>query len=282
MWLGSLKAKRDILRNPLSEINVTACWTLRFILFIFGHLIYIDYPERVKNCPWPIIFALNHNNYSESILVPCALIFLCGGKKISFLVHWMFKLFPLLNRMLKQINPIWVYNRRMRLGWMNKFKPLRQQDIFEQARLRFRQGQSIGVFPEGTRNNNPHTLKRGRMGAGRMVFESGVPVLPIGIYFPGKIKRRKVPCLGRMVLKVGKPLYFKAERERYSRLRKNNNKNMAGKTGEPRVGAAATPLYRDRFYKKQQLLALYARVSHRIMREISILCGKKYPHHEKD
>jgi len=268
MKLGSLKAKRDILRSPLRKFKFMTRWTLKLILIVFGHLIYIDRPERLKSCPWPAIFALNHNNYSESVLVPCILIYLCGGKKVSFLVHWVFKLFPFLNWMLKQINPIWIYNRRARVGWINKLKPLRQQDIFKQALLRFKNGQSVGIFPEGSRNNNPYTLKRGRMGLGRMVLESEVPVLPIGIDFPLRIKRDKIPFLGRIILRIGKPLYFSNERKKYNRPRIGGR---TARTGEKSQQAAQA---RD----QKQMLALYSEVSHRIMKEISRLCGKVYPY----
>lgn len=278
MWLGSFKAKRDILSAPLRKINFIARWTLKFVLFMFGRLIYIDNPQRLKNCPWPAIFALNHNNYSESILVPCTLILFYGGKLISFLVHWVFKLFPFIGWMLKQINPIWIYNRRARVGWINKFKPFRRPDIFEQARLRLRQGQSIGIFPEGTRNNNPYKLMRGRMGLGRMVLESHVPVLPIGIDFPGKDRRRKIPVLGKMILKIGKPLYFTDERKKFGRMHGSEDEN---ETENPRLQRVRTGGNFPRpvgSHDRKQLLVLYAEVSHRIMKEISGLCGKKYPY----
>jgi 1-acyl-sn-glycerol-3-phosphate acyltransferase len=270
MWLGSLKAKWQILTAPLADFNFFTRWVIRFILFTFGGLIRIEHCERLTDSPWPLIIALNHNNYSETFIVPCALSFLRGGQNISFLVHWMFRLIPILNWVLKQNKSIWVYNRRLRWGWLNRFKPFKRKDIFQESLQRLKQDTSLGIFPEGGRNNDPFTLNRGRMGIGRIVLEAEVAVLPVGIDYLARTKRKKIPALGKMVLRIGKPLYFAAEREKYRRLHSGTPKTKAGKNKQQAV----------EHQRQNKLFVLYSEISHRIMREISLLCGKDYPYSE--
>jgi 1-acyl-sn-glycerol-3-phosphate acyltransferase len=300
MWLGSLREKRKILTARISSLNFITRWTLKAVLFVFGGLIRIEHRERLAACPWPVIFALNHNNYSETVLVPAALVYLCGGKITSFLVHWMFKVLPVINWFLKQIDPIWIYNRRVRFAWMRRRKPRLRGDIFAQALLRCKNNRSIGIFPEGTRNKNPRTLKRGRLGIGRIVLETGLPVVPVGIGFPGRVRRRKIPVIGRVIIRVGRPLLFSQERREAAGLQREtaglkDEADFGREAANLRHGAADFGPEADRFKEEETpglrqdaslsavrrhagLFRLYSRITHRVMVEISKLCGKRYPY----
>lgn len=71
------------------------------------------------------------------------------------------------------------------------------------------QGDLLGIYPEGTRAPDGR-LYRGKTGVARMALEGKVPVIPvamIGTYEiqpPGQV----MPKLGRVGIKVGKPLDF--------------------------------------------------------------------------
>jgi 1-acyl-sn-glycerol-3-phosphate acyltransferase len=190
---------------------------LRSIVGLTGHWIQIHGAERLRGLPDPVIFAFNHNNAYESIAVPSALIFARGGHRIQFLVDWMYLKTPLVGWILRQIDPIPIYNKRARWGLWERYRQARRGgDPIEACRLRLRQGHSVGIFPEGTRNGDPSTLRRGRKGLGRLVLRSQVPVLPVGIDFPARHRLGRMPRVGRILVHVGTPLHFLPERARWT------------------------------------------------------------------
>jgi len=117
--------------------------------------------------------------------------------------------------------------------------------------------QSLGIFPEGTRNKNPRRLKRGRKGVGEIALRSGVPVLPMGIAFSRSNHNAYVPFFSPLILKIGSPLTFPEECAHYRRVTQE---------------APLSPLER----KKLQMF-LSAGVTHTIMLELARLSGKEYP-----
>lgn len=72
-----------------------------------------------------------------------------------------------------------------------------------------RRGEVLGLYPEGTRSPDGR-LYRGRTGVARMALEAGVPVVPVGLVgmFALQPAGRLIPKLGRVELRIGKPLDF--------------------------------------------------------------------------
>jgi 1-acyl-sn-glycerol-3-phosphate acyltransferase len=117
--------------------------------------------------------------------------------------------------------------------------------------------QSLGIFPEGTRNKNPHQLKRGRKGVGEIALRAGVPVLPMGIAFSKSTNNGHIPFFNPITLKFGSPLTFPEEGAAYRSV-----------TQEARLPSLE---------RKKLQLFLSARVTHTIMLELARLSGKEYP-----
>jgi 1-acyl-sn-glycerol-3-phosphate acyltransferase len=72
-----------------------------------------------------------------------------------------------------------------------------------------RDGQLVGIFPEGTRSPDGR-LYRGKTGVARMALEGRVPVIPVGLVgtYEAMPYDRKVPKPGRVEIRFGKPLTF--------------------------------------------------------------------------
>lgn len=64
--------------------------TLRGLLALSGGTVSVDGARRLAEAPGPAIFALTHHNAWEAVLAPAALIALRGGRRVRFLVDWMF------------------------------------------------------------------------------------------------------------------------------------------------------------------------------------------------
>jgi 1-acyl-sn-glycerol-3-phosphate acyltransferase len=185
---------------------------LRCVLSAGGPLLEIEGAERLQESEEPAIFALNHNNSLESILIPAVLVQL-RRQPVHFLVDWMYLQIPGLGSLIRFGDPIPVYGKRARWGlWENHRREWRRRPILEACLERLGDGGSLGIFPEGTRNRDPHRLLPGRPGLGELVLRSRAPVVPIGIHYPAARRLGRIPRIGRAVLRIGEPLDFAAER----------------------------------------------------------------------
>jgi 1-acyl-sn-glycerol-3-phosphate acyltransferase len=70
-------------------------------------------------------------------------------------------------------------------------------------------GSLLGLYPEGTRSPDGR-LYRGKTGVARMALEAGVPVIPVAMINTDVVQPtgKKIPKLGRVGIRVGKPLDF--------------------------------------------------------------------------
>jgi 1-acyl-sn-glycerol-3-phosphate acyltransferase len=84
-------------------------------------------------------------------------------------------------------------------------------DMLEAALGLLRQGELFGIYPEGTRSPDGR-LYRGRPGIGWLALNSGLPVIPVAMSGTDRVlpPGRKVPRVGRIKIKIGKPLTFES------------------------------------------------------------------------
>jgi 1-acyl-sn-glycerol-3-phosphate acyltransferase len=85
------------------------------------------------------------------------------------------------------------------------------QQMLEGALALLRQGELFGIYPEGTRSPDGR-LYRGRPGVGWLALNSGLPVIPVAMFGTDKVlpPGHSVPRLGKVRIKIGKPLTFGA------------------------------------------------------------------------
>lgn len=252
-----LHPKLAILSTPLPDLTFAQRVFLKSFLLMTEPLITVENQANLQLAPEPLIFAFNHNNFFEALLVPIYLIYCRKGRKINFVVDWMFGRIPVLGWILKQIDPIYVYGKKSTIPWLNHLRNQPAPSVEKQCLQHLANDSSIGIFPEGTRNPNPNSLLKGRKGIGHIAVESRAPVLPIGIDFPLRQIRGKIPKLGPIILRIGEPLYFQTEIEAYQRA--ISNPNLA--SGECR----------------KLTRAITSLVTHKVMVELAKLSGKKYP-----
>ncbi len=111
----------------------------------------------------------------------------------------------------------------------------------ETAIKHIKEGKILVIYPEGNFSFRDRLLKA-KTGIAHMIFQSGAPVLPMGLR--GKISDKK-----KRILKIGKPMYFKEE------IQKAQNLDISSK---------------EYYYLRRS-------VTDKIMEEISLLCSKPYP-----
>jgi 1-acyl-sn-glycerol-3-phosphate acyltransferase len=247
--------------DAMPDLNLAEKRLVRSLVFFWGDRITVDGSENLKKVDDPVIFALNHPGAFHTLLIPVYLIYLRQGRKLSFVIDWMFGEIPLLKWIFKQIDPIYVYNKPTTLPWLHSIRQhARRFTILDQCRSRLNQGRSIGIFPEGTRNSDPKHLLKAKKGLGHLVLLSGVPVIPVGIA-PLRQKAKRSTD-GSLVLRIGAPLNFAPELETFASVNRNRQPISS---------------LRKKF---QNMLA--DRITFRVMAEIARLSDKDYPYPQTD
>ena len=227
------------------------------ILLFFGRFLKVENDFSVINTPDPVIFIFNHNNYWENLLVVSYLLARRPGKKLAFLTDWMFGRLPLIRWFINRTDPIYTYTKNARFAFLNRYQQKADGESVCQACLaKLHNRQSLGLFPEGTRNHHPYRLRRGRRGVGEIVLRSQAPVLPAGIDFPRRKKNARIPNVSPIILKFGQPRTFPELSAAYQAV-----------TQDDRL----TTRERQRLH-----LFLSATVTHSLMLELARLCGKEY------
>lgn len=225
---------------------------VRTIMGTAGRLVTVEGCERLAAMPDPMLFVLNHNNSVESLVVPSALIECRRGRLITFMVDWMFLYIPVVGWLMRRIDPIPVYTKPARFKVGESYRRARRHlSPVDAAVERLARGDSVGVFPEGTRNPDPGRLRPPRSGVGHLVLRSDAPVLPIGIEYPAARRIGRVPSLGRATVRVGEPIGFEAER---SEVRRDRTDEVDGR----------------------RFLELRRHVADTIMSALEPLSGKRY------
>ena len=157
----------------------------------------------------PFILAISHSTRWEAILLPCWFTYLRQGDLIRFIADWNFALIPGIATILRQGETILLVRKPAKPAFLNVFRPRfeRAGPAFERAEALLRSGKSIGIFPEGTTNRHPTELLRGFDGAARLSLQTGAPVVPVGVRFPGQPKDRPIRDRSPMEVHVGEPLH---------------------------------------------------------------------------
>jgi 1-acyl-sn-glycerol-3-phosphate acyltransferase len=243
--------------ESLRHLDAQTRLLVRIVTF-GGHFVRTENDTFFRTAPDPVIFVFNHNNYWETLLVGSYFLIHRKGKKLAFISDWMYGRLPLFTWLLKRIDPIYTYRKNARFAFLHKHRQKADGQAVCQACLeRLQNGQSLGIFPEGARNNDPYQLQRGRKGVGEIALRSGAPVLPVGIDFPHRIRNGRIPRFSSVILRFGSPLTFPKEGEAYRTVCRE---------------ARCSPRERQRLK-----VSLGAVITHHIMLELARLSGKAYP-----
>lgn len=222
---------------------------IRPLLTVENHT--IDWAELED----PFIVVINHNNSFEVLVIAAYLLKKRGAERIAFLIDWMFGEIPLLKWLFSFVDPIYIYNKKARIGILNRrIASYTRGGTVSACVHKIQNWKSVALFPEGTRNRDPFNLRKGRLGAAHIILATTAPVIPIGVDFRSRIRKRRIPRLGKIILRIGPPMDFIEERELLISEQNKPNSDM-----------------------KRTRHQIAARITHIIMTRLSDLSGKSYP-----
>ncbi|MBN2011565.1 1-acyl-sn-glycerol-3-phosphate acyltransferase [candidate division KSB1 bacterium] len=217
--------------------------------------IHVENEYQLNTLPEPVIFAANHNTSFETVILALYLLHRRDGKKVSFLVDWMYQYLPIVGWLMKHIDAIYGYNKPSTISFINRFRKSPETQKVTLVCIRYlRDRRNVVIFPEGTRNTHPYQLKRGRKGIGDIVLQTGVPVIPIGIDFPSRMMRGKIPRFGRIIFRFGSIMDFRTAIQSYCQ----------------KTAHEALCRHEQRKLYHQTI----SDITHKIMNEIAVLSGK--------
>lgn len=176
-------------------------WLLRYgSLGPLINLVYTPWVEGAENIPTSgaAILAPNHISFMDSMVVPLA-----TSRRVTFLAKAEYFEGKGLKGML-------IRNFFRSAGQIPVERgTTRAHTALSAASKVLKTGGLIAIYPEGTRSPTG-LLYKGRTGVARLALENHVPVIPIGIHGTREIQppERNMPKLGRVGLRIGKPLDF--------------------------------------------------------------------------
>ena len=183
------------------RLETPVYWLLRYgSLGPLVNLLYTPWIEGAENIPktGAAILAPNHLSFIDSIVVPLA-----TSRRVTFLAKSEyfegkgFKGFAM-RTFFRSAGQIPVERGTSRAS-----------NALTAAAKVLQNGGLIALYPEGTRSPTG-MLYKGRTGVARLALENKVPVIPIGLHGTREIQppERNMPKLGRVGIKIGKPLGF--------------------------------------------------------------------------
>ncbi len=247
----SLPSRREILTRPLPDLPWRDRPLQRFVVSVLrGLFIEAHGVERVAVEHDPFIFVVNHNQRPEAVAIPTMLYMFRGGRIIHFIADWNSMLIPFVGYVMRRGKVLTLVRKDARPRILNLLKPLydHPDPVFVRARKLLDAGRSVGIFPEGTVNRDPQHLLPGHPGAARLSLQSGRPLIPAGLRFPGHPPDRPIHDLSRFVLEIGEPLAPPATerpgrpspqevRAWHDRMMRELSR-LSGKAWEPRSGGS--------------------------------------------
>jgi 1-acyl-sn-glycerol-3-phosphate acyltransferase len=170
-------------------------WILKYIILgPIVRLLFRPWVEGIENVPGdgPVILAMNHNSFMDSIFVPLVVkrpvVFL--GKS-DYFDKWYMKWF------FSGVGVIPVRREGGQAGEASLNAGIEQLN----------KGLSVGIYPEGTRSPDGR-LYRGKTGVARMALRAGAPIVPVALIgtYECQPADRKLPKVMRIGIRFGRPI----------------------------------------------------------------------------
>lgn len=178
-------------RSSLAIVN----WAFCCIRFLAGTK--VDYIGE-ENVPTdtPVLYVGNHRSFFDIVLT-----YVKVPRPTGYIAKKEIEKVPLLNVWMRNLHCLFLDRKDVRAG-MNTI--LTAIDFMKN-------GKSMCIFPEGTRNKEEGTLLPFHEGSFRIAAKAGCPILPMTINNSAAIFENQLPWIKKahVIIEYGKPIYIK-------------------------------------------------------------------------
>lgn len=188
-----MSERHDALHRRARErgVNPVVYWVVRAFFQPFFHLYFrLSRIGREHIPDGPVIFASNHRSFLDPFII---------GTMSRRPLYYVAKQQLFANRL-----QAWFLNS---LGAFPVDRGNGDQQTIETAKAILARGDSVLIFPEGTRVR-PGPPGRAKRGVGRLVLEAGVPVVPLALIGTTDVRRGWRIRPRKIRIRAGQPLTF--------------------------------------------------------------------------
>lgn len=177
-------------RSSLAIVN----WAFRIILVLAGVKTTFIGEENVPKDN-PVLYVGNHRSYFDIVItyprVP---------RPTGYIAKKEMEKVPLLNVWMRNLHCLFLDRKDVKAG---------MKTILEAIDL-VKNGKSICIFPEGTRNKEPDTLLPFHEGSFKIAAKAGCPIIPMTINNSSAVFEDQFPKIRKahVVVEYGKPIYI--------------------------------------------------------------------------
>lgn len=167
-------------------------WAFRTILSLCGTKITVIGEENVPK-DQPVLYIGNHQSYFDIVVTYAR----CPGLT-GYIAKDVLENVPILSIWMKRLYCLFLNRTDIKEGMKTILKGIEQ----------IKQGISICIFPEGTRNPHPKELLPFKEGSFKLALKTGCPIVPMAITNSAEIFEAHTPFIKKthVVLQYGKPI----------------------------------------------------------------------------
>jgi glycerol-3-phosphate dehydrogenase (NAD(P)+) len=187
-----MESNRHLARARTKGVNPFVYWIVRALFQPFFHIYFRMSRIGREHIPvdGPVIFAANHRSFLDPFVIACM-----SRRPLYYVAKKELFRHPL---------TAWFLNS---LGAFPIDRGNADQDAMNTAREILERGDSVLIFPEGTRTR-PGTLGAPKRGVGRLALETGAPVIPVAVIGTETIRRGWRIRPHKVSIRAGAPLRF--------------------------------------------------------------------------
>lgn len=186
------KFNRDLKdRSSLAIVN----WAFRCVRFLAGTKVEYIGEENIPT-DTPVLYIGNHRSFFDIVLT-----YVRVPRPTGYISKKEIEKVPLLNVWMRNLNCLFLDRENIKEG---------MQTILAAIDM-MKNGKSVCIFPEGSRNKEEGTLLPFHEGSFKIAVKSGCPIIPMTISNSAAIFENQFPFIKKahVIIEYGKPIYPK-------------------------------------------------------------------------